>query len=1279
MTISLQVLALARGSIGLPAQKAPCAHCLHTQRPTETHKHSHRLLRSLPLNCEPPPFQPTGAQTERKHIATQKCSMASSSSAPAVSTPPASTPPSPFATPSVSMHPASTPPASSPPSPFGLRFLIKILVLLFFLGVGVDHRDQKQQERHARKRQEQQEQHQQQEEGQNATALVVQAAINATAATNATATPDGDDLLDDGAVSLPLDSPWIPTLGGLLLYKWIDWQLFDPLAPSLQDCVAYLRGAVMALHWPEAETALAGTAMVTGSAYLAYQEKTRLDSLAGCWAHLQTTWWAEGLRAANAARHTGPCESPSSPASAPAICGNDLPACNKDEIEPVLPSSANIEDQSTEQPSGNPLDNEERTTMPTSTDPSTAWHRRYESKFWRLLGRGGHYYGTALKFLAKAWLPPAAQDWLGVMEGDLKDWLGDSKEKLGIKLIELEQKLGRWSSRALMGGGVSIPFVYYVTHMARRLLVGIEGACVRVRTYARNRKIVQGKEGEAGWCEDIKSSGHMYRMYMGPWVLHLRSIIAVLVEWWVRGFRRRREQMRQAQPAAEEAGVSAQEKETKTERLPGGAGRMRLFSFARRSTEADQAIEEGVAAAAARAQEEEQEQQQLQEEEILRGKRQHALLKILRTMAAQRCAADAVAMVDIYTKSWQLLRRLYDLERDESKPWSVREKELKHLWLIFDAHWEALTTWTDGWVPRELSLLTPDASIEGAQLARLYARLARAVHTDTNYMWPRPSATRQDVKQKTQWSECADLAALRPHILARYWRECGFARQQMWKQGMWAVMMSHPHIRASVIPRKQHWKPRLRRRQLEHQQVPLWRSGPGQPDVQLLHPIELRALDVQEAAPGTGLETQVTLFSVDVRQEGMLSPSKRPYLLQGWLDGPTKAKLVMAAMVPVRAAEQRRLLEVEPGIGTQQRRLRARLRALVLAFLTSHEMDTLETAAALMTSLTTSMAGSWERLLLSHQAMPPAVVLEQARRHRAGEGVAEHKQHEGATATAPVLWPNVLELRLDLHRRPPSLDVIARHSHLAALIMVRQQFPSHKVVEATGRGTRESKSASATAQGKGGGQAIGSVADEGMRGDKKGGSAGGGAKAFTSAPEPFVVWRTTPIVEALPVAARDVAAMRATLPKPTSVPMSTRTSPPPPLPHLQCAAPCPPTHPGPLVAPQQRAVPPGRQVGWIRPPPRGRGVLAGLRYLLYLVAMYGIPAFVFTVWAWYLYTQWVEEIVAQERATAARLAAAARAETPTIDDVIRSLPAMGGIKVARMDWCTAKWPVDEDG
>jgi hypothetical protein len=77
--------------------------------------------------------------------------------------------------------------------------------------------------------------------------------------------------------------------------------------------------------------------------------------------------------------------------------------------------------------------------------------------------------------------------------------------------------------------------------------------------------------------------------------------------------------------------------------------------------------------------------------------------------------------------------------------------------------------------------------------------------------------------------------------------------------------------------------------------------------------------------------------------------------------------------------------------------------------------------------------------------------------------------------------------------------------------------------------------------------------------------------------------------------------------------------------------------------------------------------------------MYGIPAFVFTVWAWYLYTQWVEEIVAQERATAARLAAAARAETPTIDDVIRSLPAMGGIKVARMDWCTAKWPVDEDG
>jgi len=396
--------------------------------------------------------------------------------------------------------------------------------------------------------------------------------------------------------------------------------------------------------------------------------------------------------------------------------------------------------------------------------------------------------------------------------------------------------------------------------------------------------------------------------------------------------------------------------------------------------------------------------------------------------------------------------------------------------------------------------------------------------------------------------------------------------------------------------------------------------------------------------------------------------------LQGWLDGPTEAKLVMAAMVPVRAAEQRRLLEVEPGIGTEQRRLRARLRGLVLAFLTSHEMDVLEISAAGTTSLATSMAGSWERLLLSHQAMPSAVALEQARRRRTGESMTEHKQRERGTATAPV-WPNVLELRLDLHRRPPSLDVIARHSHLAALIMVRQQCPSPKAVE---RGTRETTSAPATAEGEGGGQAIESVAVEGMRGDKKGGSAGGGAKAFMSAPEPFVVRRTTPIVEAPPVAARDLAAMRATLPKPTSVPMSKRTSPPPPLPHLQCAAPCPPTHPGPLVAPQQRAVSLGCQVGWFCPPPRGRGVLAGLRYFLYLVVMYGIPAYIFTVWAWFLYTQWVEEIVTQERATAVRQAAAAARERPTIDDVIRSLPAMGGIKVARMDWRTAEWPVDAD-
>jgi len=1101
-----------------------------------------------------------------------------------------------------------------PPSPFGLRFLIKILVLLFFLGVGVDHRDQKQQQRHARKRQEQQQQEQQQQlEGQNATAPVAPAAVNATAATNATATPDANDVLDDGAVSPPLESPWLPTLSGLLLYKWIDWQLFDPFAPSLQDYAAYLRGALVALHWPEAEMALAGTAMVTGSAYLAYQERTRLDSLKGCWAHLQVTWWAEGLRAVNAARHEGPCESPSSPSSAPATGGNDPLTHNEDESKLVSPSNTTIVDHSTVQPAGNPVGNKERSSMSSSMDPSPAWYRRDESKFWLLLGRGGHNYGTALKFLAKAWLPPAVQDWLGVMEGELKNWLGDLKGKLDIKLAEMEQKFGRWPCRAMIGVGASILSVYYAKHKAKSFLAGIEGVCMKVQKYARKWEIVQGKEGEAGWCEKITSGVFgIYRVYMGPWLLYLWPMIAVLAEWWARGLRRHSHQKRQAQQAGEETGTGVQGTRTGTERLPGGAGRIILFSFARRSTESDRANEEGVAAAAARSEEEERERQQLQDEEKLRGKRQHALLKILRTMAAQRRAADAVAMVDIYSKSWQLLRRLYATERDESKPWSVREKELKESWPIFDAHWETLKAWTDGHILRELPLPSPDAGVEGVQLARLYARLARAVasNTDKNHMWPRPSATRQDVKQKTQWCECADLAALRPQVLARYWRDCGFSRQQMWKRGVWMVIMSHPRIRASATARKQNWKPRLRRWQLEHKQVPLWRSpDSGQPDVQILHPIELRSLDVQEAAPGSE-ETQVTLFSVDVRWEGILCPSKRPYLLQGWLDGPTEAKLAMAAMVPVRAAEQRRLLEVEPGIGTEERGLRVRLRALVLAFMTSREMDTLETAAAGTTSLTTSIAGPWERLLLSRQAIPAAVAQEHARCRRAVEGVAEHTERERGAAAAPVLWPNVLEFRLDLHHRPPSLDVIARHSHLAALMMVRRQFPSRKAVEGTGRGTRETKPAPAAAEGIGGGQAIGSVADEGIRGDKKGGRAGGGAKAVIRAPVPVTTPHTTPIVESPPVAARDVAAVRAPLPKPLSVPTptGTHTSPPLPLPNLRCAAPRPPMRPGSLVAPQQRAVGPRRQVGWIRPSPRGRGVVAGVRYLLFLVAMYGIPA-----------------------------------------------------------------------
>jgi hypothetical protein len=204
-----------------------------------------------------------------------------------------------------------------------------------------------------------------------------------------------------------------------------------------------------------------------------------------------------------------------------------------------------------------------------------------------------------------------------------------------------------------------------------------------------------------------------------------------------------------------------------------------------------------------------------------------------------------------------------------------------------------------------------------------------------------------------------------------------------------------------------------------------------------------------------------------MRPQGILCPSKRPYLLHRWLDGPTEAKLAMAAMLPMRAAEQRRLLEVEPGIGMEQRRLRARLRALVLAFLTNREMITLETAAAGAMSPFTGIAGQWKHILFSHQAVSVAVALEQARRRHNGTVVAERKERKKGTTTTHMLWPNVLELRLDLHRQPPSFDVIIRHSHLAAVIMAQRQCPPKAPKkETTGRRTRVVNPTAAIAEDK---------------------------------------------------------------------------------------------------------------------------------------------------------------------------------------------------------------------
>lgn len=1091
----------------------------------------------------------------------------------------------------------------------GFCILIKIVVLLFFLSDCGDHR-QKEQQWHASKRKMRQ-QHEQQKQGERQNTIVSGVHANSNTVITAPATSGRCDVFNDLAVSPPHECPSLPALGGLFWYEGIDWQTFDPLVLFLRDWIAFLRGAMLSFLWPETEMALAGTATV-GGAHKFIQEETCLVGLNGSWTYIWTVWWPKNITIANIPRCLDNCVSPSSPTSAQVYRCNDPPVHYKDLIKLKPLSRGAVESSILTISFGSTISNK---TVPLSPDSSPAMHHHYENNFWLLLGRGRRYHGTALNFLVKAWLPTGAREWLEVTEGRYIDWVRNSMETWGSKITEMAEKLGCWSCRALIGVGMSFSF----------------------------------KAGAS--C--------IYCVFKGPTIPYLLSMIAMLFKLWMRKFRRRRGRLPQ-QAAKDTSAVGR----TEAGRLPDGLDHMRMFSFRRRSEDTYDRNDESDAAFAARAQKEEEERQQLREEEKLRGERQHALLKILRSMAAQRRAVDAMAMVDIYTKSWRILRQLYTLERDESTPWSVREGKLRHLWPIFDVHWQALTAWTNGKVPREPSLVLCCTHIGSLKMAHLYSRLARALYvknnTGTDYKCPRPNATRQDVEDKIHWRESADLAALRPHVLARYWRECGLARQQMWIQGIWAVIVSHPTIQTSVTGYMRSWKPRLRRTQLDHRQVPIWKTlDSGQSDIQILHAIELRSLESQIMASGAGQGGKVTLFSVDMRPQGVLCPSERPYLLNCWLDGATEAKLAMAAMVPIRVAATRSLLEIEPGIGMEERRMRARLRSLVLAFLTDHEMIILETAVAGVMSHFTGIADQRKLFLFSRQAVPLAVALEQARRR--GAGVTEHKERKKGNSRTQVLWPNVLELRLDLHHRPPSVDVITRHSHLAAVIMAQHQCHAPKK-KTTNTSTRAETQTGAEAGPQYVKQLVESEVNEGIRSHlrsrREGGRVEGGVHVlFTPASLPS-------IVEYLGVTARNIA--QTSLPTLLSARMPIRTqellaSAPP---DFQSAVPCPPAH----LGAQQRVVRSHPPVGWTPSLTFRRALRAGLLYSLSLVAKYGIPAYVFTIWAWHVYMRWIKDIVANDRAMTSLNPTPPREEAPTIDDIINNLPDIDSIRVTSMDY-----------
>ncbi|EWM26486.1 hypothetical protein Naga_100045g9 [Nannochloropsis gaditana] len=777
-------------------------------------------------------------------------------------------------------------------------------------------------------------------------------------------------------------------------------------------------------------------------------------------------------------------------------------------------------------------------------------------------------------------------------------------------LLLKEGKLWRWTYHKLVRVGLLLlPRVSYVKRIIIDILLRFGAICGTLHNIFMRYGLIH--EEREKWCKNIAAG--VIRIYItcgGFWNPYSSFVFAVLTFLGASKIRKCRKQTQQ--------GIMDTMVGDDLDHALG----THMFEPESRSAEPDRVVEETLAYDEVRHLEE-QEQKRRHALETLRNKQQRSLLIVLRLAAAQRAAAEAQAMVRTYWRSWQLLRSLYVEERNEAQAWNVRKWRLKQWWYQFDTRFEALTAWVNGRSqpePRGFSTHLDSTHSGGDSLACLYSRLARALGPcKYKCMWPSLDAQIEDVHRKLQWKESAELAALRSEILCRYWRDCGVARQRMWGRGLWAVLMSSGAIRHSTPPLLQYWTPQPREELRLRSLVPV--SVKKQyASVDVVHAIEIRALGHVTATTTLkwGDPMRVRLFGVTVGAGGVMALSPTLDLLRDWLDRSTRDKLAKVVSASVKLLEERRLLEVEPVLTTNERMLRRRVRARTLRFLTEQDLNALEMAVVEAREILPMESERWKRLLLSCQTLPSAVAQECVRR-RCGRRTGVWKGMGGGASTP---WPEALEIRMELHGRPPPRQALACHVRLRArLLLLQYSSQENKMIKSVAT------------------DIIGP--DKGLRNqrdDVRKNSAIGSVKLDTGVSSGAIY--ITSKVHHVPESS--TALGYASLPHLLHRHGTASSSPP---------------------GSRHRTLSPSLLSHWSRRARRKTRLLLAL----YIIGAYGIPAYVFCVWIWHLCMQWTNVIQVDER-DAVLIERGKGSKAPTLDDVLHSLPEVATKVSKTMGW-----------